>query len=207
LFAAVLLLSPAPTIAPGTIKRMTPNQLRLLQQSFNKIEPELDRFGAIFYDRLFAIAPEMRSLFRNDLKAQQAKFMKVIGEVVQLHLRAMISLPATSQVSSEAMLPGAFWSGRVHAAYGVRIEDFESMKAALIWALNEMLRDQSTPETRQAWSIAYDIVARAMQRGMTSAEDKDAETRMDLQTRAVDGGSGNHDHEATAFLRMLDGRF
>src|SRR5690242_12183759 len=107
---------------------MIPAQLRLLQRSFSKIEPVAEQFGTIFYERLFAIAPEMRPLFRTDIKAQQSKFMKVIAEVVQLHLRAMISLPATAQVSGEVMIPGAFWSGKLHAAYGVRMEDFDSMK-------------------------------------------------------------------------------
>ena len=75
---------------------MTPAQLRLLQRSYAKIEPMADQFGAIFYARLFTIAPEIRPLFRTDLKAQQSKFMKVIKEVVQLYLRAIVSLAGDS---------------------------------------------------------------------------------------------------------------
>lgn len=182
---------------------MTPAQLRILQRSFARIEPIADRFGTIFYERLFTIAPEMRPLFRTDIKAQQSKFMKVIGEVVQLHLRAMISLPVTAQTNGEATLPGAYWSGKLHAAYGVRMEDFESMKLALLWALEEVLGDELTPDVQSAWVAAYDVVARAMQSGMESAEEEEIEPETGMQTRL----QATDDEEATtAFLRMLGER-
>ena len=182
---------------------MTPAQLRLLQRSFSQVEPVAEQFGTMFYERLFAIAPEMKQLFRTDIKAQQAKFMKVIAEVVQLHLRAMISLPVTAQASGEAMLPGAYWSGKLHAAYGVRMEDFDSMKQALIWALKEVLKDGLTVEVQEAWVAAYDIVVRAMQPGMDSAEDDDVEPEGDMHARLQDA---ENDEGATAFLKMLGER-
>lgn len=182
---------------------MIPAQLRLLQRSFSKIEPVAEQFGTIFYERLFAIAPEMRPLFRTDIKAQQSKFMKVIAEVVQLHLRAMISLPATAQVSGEVMIPGAFWSGKLHAAYGVRMEDFDSMKQALIWALRQTLGNDLTPEVEEAWVAAYDIVARAMKTGMDSPEDQDLEPESDMHARLQ---SAEREDEGAAFLRTLGER-
>ena len=183
---------------------MTPAQLRLLQRSFMKIEPIAEQFGTIFYERLFEIAPEMRPLFRTDIKAQQSKFMKVIAEVVQLHLRAMISLPATAQTNGEAMLPGAYWSGKLHAAYGVRMEDFESMKLALVWALEQVLGDELTPDVRGAWSAAYDVVARAMQSGMeVEQQEQESEPESGMQTRLQ---AAENEEATTAFLRMLGER-
>jgi hemoglobin-like flavoprotein len=123
--------------------------------------------------------------------------------VVQLHLRAMISLPVTAQSDNEAMLPGAYWSGKLHAAYGVRMEDFESMKQALVWALEQVLGDELTPDVRGAWSVAYDVVARAMQSGMEGAEEEEIEPETGMQTRL----QAAEDEEATtAFLRMLGER-
>ena len=182
---------------------MTPAQLRHLQRSFSKVEPVAEQFGTMFYERLFAIAPEMKPLFRTDIKAQQSKFMKVIGEVVQLHLRAMISLPATAQASGEAMLPGAYWSGKLHAAYGVRMEDFEKMKEALLWALEQALKDDLTPEVQDAWIAAYDIVVRAMKPGMDSPEEEEAEPEVNMQTRLQDA---EEEEGGTAFLKMLGER-
>ena len=162
---------------------MTPAQLRLLQRSFAKIEPMADQFGAIFYARLFTTAPEIRPLFRTDLKAQQSKFMKVIKEVVQLHLRAIVSLPVTADASSRAVLPGAFWSGKLHAAYGVRTEDYAIMKSALVWALDKTLGAEATDEVKGAWSAAYDIVVNAMEEGMNSPEDDETEPANEMKSR------------------------
>ena len=185
------------------VNRMTPAQLRLLQRSFGKIEPFAEQFGAMFYDRLFIIAPDIKPMFRTDLKAQQSKFMKVIGEVVQLHLRAMISLPVTAQASGEVTLPGAFWSGKLHAAYGVRMEDFERMKEALIWALEQALGPDMSPEVRDAWHTAYDIVVRSMQTGMTSDEDDEREPDNNLQQRL---NTADVEQGADTFLNMLGKR-
>jgi nitric oxide dioxygenase len=182
---------------------MTPAQLRLLQRSFARIEPLAEQFGTVFYDRLFVIAPEMKALFRTDIKAQQSKFMKVIGEVVQLHLRAMISLPVTAQTSGEAMLPGAYWSGKLHAAYGVRMEDFDKMKEALVWALQHTLKDELTPDIVEAWSAAYDIVVRAMQSGMESGEDDEIEPESNMKLRLNDTES---EEEGSNFLKILGER-
>jgi hypothetical protein len=144
----------------------------------------------------------MRPLFRTDLKAQQSKFMKVIGEVVQLHLRAMISLPVTAPTSGEAMLPGAYWSGKLHAAYGVRLEDFDKMKEALVWALGQTLKEEFTPEMAEAWSLAYDVVVRAMQSGMESDEEDEKEPETNMQIRL----NQTESEETAAFLRILGDR-
>ena len=171
---------------------MTPAQLRLLQRSFAKIEPMADEFGTVFYARLFTIAPEIRPLFRTDLKAQQSKFMKVIKEVVQLHLRAIVSLPVTADASSRAVLPGAFWSGKLHAAYGVRIEDYAIMKSALVWALEKTLGAEATDDVKDAWSAAYDIVVNAMEGGMVSSEDDEVEPEHEMKSRLDAAGDSEN---------------
>jgi hypothetical protein len=40
---------------------MTPGQVKLVQQSFAKVAPIADKAADLFYDRLFTIAPEVRS--------------------------------------------------------------------------------------------------------------------------------------------------
>ena len=44
---------------------MTPEQVDLVQDSFAKVAPIADKAADLFYDRLFAIAPEVRRLFAN----------------------------------------------------------------------------------------------------------------------------------------------
>lgn len=162
---------------------MTPAQIRILNRSFARIEPVSDQFGTIFYQRLFIIAPELRPMFGTDLKIQQSKFMKVIKEVVHVNLRSIVSLPVTAAASASAVVPGAFWSGKLHAAYGVRLEDYATVKSALLWALEKTLADECTTEVRDAWSLAYDIIAGAMREGMISPEDDDVEPENAMQRR------------------------
>ena len=49
---------------------MTPEQVKLVQDSFAKVVPIAGTAADLFYDRLFAIAPEVRPLFPDDLTEQ-----------------------------------------------------------------------------------------------------------------------------------------
>jgi hypothetical protein len=49
---------------------MTPNQIALVQDSFKKVVPIAATAADLFYDRLFAIAPQFRPLFPLDLREQ-----------------------------------------------------------------------------------------------------------------------------------------
>ena len=65
---------------------MTPEQVKLVQQTFGQVAPIADKAADLFYDRLFAIAPEVRSLFPGDLTEQKKKLMQMIAvAVTNLH--------------------------------------------------------------------------------------------------------------------------
>lgn len=154
---------------------MTPAQLRVLKQTYRRIQPYSDQFGLVFYERLFATAPDLKTMFGTDIKTQQAKFMKVIKEFVELNMRSAISLPVTANNTEGAIIPGAYWAGKLHMAYGVRLEDYDKMKSALLWALEKVLGNEYTPEVRDTWSQAYDLIAGSMREGMLSSEDDETE--------------------------------
>ena len=54
---------------------MTPQQIDLVQSSFKKVVPIAGTAADLFYDRLFEIAPEVRSMFPQDLSEQKKKLM------------------------------------------------------------------------------------------------------------------------------------
>jgi nitric oxide dioxygenase len=54
---------------------MTLQQVNQVQASFVKIVPIADRAAALFYGRLFEIAPETRGLFRCAMDKQGRKLM------------------------------------------------------------------------------------------------------------------------------------
>ena len=63
--------------------QMTSQQIALVRESFAKIVPASEQAAVLFYDRLFAVDPSTRPLFRGDMKSQGAKLMAAIGSVVE----------------------------------------------------------------------------------------------------------------------------
>jgi len=62
---------------------MTPEQISLVQESFRFVLPIRNEAAAIFYRRLFAINPDLRSLFANaDMTDQGRKLVTALAFVV-----------------------------------------------------------------------------------------------------------------------------
>jgi hemoglobin-like flavoprotein len=86
---------------------MTPQQIELVQTSFRKVVPIAGTAADLFYDRLFETAPEVRSMFPQDMKEQKAKLMGMLGTAVSnLH-------------KLDEILPAVRALGERHKGYGV----------------------------------------------------------------------------------------
>jgi len=122
---------------------MTPEQAKLVQQSFSGIVPIADKAAVIFYDRLFEIAPQVRSLFPSDMEEQRGKLMATLTAVVG----GLTNLPS--------ILPAASALARRHVSYGARAEHYPVVGAALLWTLEKGLGEGWTPDVADAWKAAY----------------------------------------------------
>lgn len=129
---------------------MTPQQIALVRESFAKVVPIKEQAAALFYDRLFAIDPSTRPLFRGDMKSQGAKLMAAIGAVVK------------SLDRIETMLDDLRALARRHDRYGVQESHYASVGAALLWTLEQGLGFDFTPEVQDAWATAYGLLSSAM---------------------------------------------
>jgi hemoglobin-like flavoprotein len=145
---------------------MTPSQIRAVHNSYAKIEPIAQQVGEKFYNRLFSMAAETRKLFPEDMSKQHLAFMNVVAQLVNLHLRSLISLPVTQQDNAEAAMPSMRKLGKEHAKWGVIPAHFGLMRKALMDTLAEMLGDTLTPDLREAWHGAFDVMAKVMQNGL-----------------------------------------
>src|SRR5947208_17082362 len=130
---------------------MTPEQVKLVQQSFAKVAPITDKAADLFYDRLFTIAPEVRSLFPSDLTEQKKKLMQMIATAV------------TNLHQIEKIIPAVEELGRRHLGYGVTPKHYEPVGAALLWTLEQGLGPDFTPPVKAAWTETYITVAGVMQ--------------------------------------------
>ena len=119
---------------------MTPDQIRAIQDSFAKVVPISDEAAALFYGRLFEIAPELKPLFHGDMTEQGRKLMSTLAVVVNglSHL--------------ETILPAASALAKRHVGYGVKAEHYAPVGAALLWTLERGLGTQWTPELAAAWA-------------------------------------------------------
>jgi hemoglobin-like flavoprotein len=126
---------------------MTPDQVKAIQESFAKVVPISEQAAALFYGRLFEIAPAARPLFRGDLEEQGRKLMGMLGAVVN------------GLGNIETILPAASALAKRHVDYGVKAADYEPVGAALLWTLERGLRAQWTPEVKAAWTEAYTVLA------------------------------------------------
>ena len=142
---------------------MIPDQIKAIQHSFDKVSPIADQAAALFYGRLFEIAPEVKPLFRGDMTEQGRKLMATLAVVVQ------------GLDNLESVLPAASALAKRHVGYGVRAADYAPVGAALLWTLEQGLGEAFTPDVREAWVEAWQIVAGAMVTGMRNAELEDVE--------------------------------
>lgn len=129
---------------------MTPEKVKLVQDSFRKVVPIVDVAADIFYDRLFSIAPEVRPLFPADMSEQKKKLMGVLGVAVNnLHQVATI-LPVVKEL------------GAKHVDYGVKDEHYDTVGAALLFTLEKGLGDDWNDDLAEAWTETYVTVATVM---------------------------------------------
>jgi hemoglobin-like flavoprotein len=136
---------------------MTPEQISLVQTSFGHLGGELPDMTARFYEVLFAGDPALRSLFPSDMTEQRIKFADKLTEIV----RSISDL--------EALLEQTRALGARHVGYGARVPHYTSIGAALIEALATTLGDRFDSETREAWALAYNLVAETMLEGASAA--------------------------------------
>jgi hemoglobin-like flavoprotein len=129
---------------------MTPTQIQLVQDSFKKVAPIANIAADLFYDRLFVLAPEVRSLFPEDLTEQKKKLMQMLATAV------------TNLHRAETILPAVQALGRRHAGYGVTDKHYEVVGEALLWTLGQGLGAGFTPAVKEAWTQTYLTVAGVM---------------------------------------------
>ncbi len=122
---------------------MTPEQVKSVQDSFAKVVPIADTAAAIFYDRLFEIAPETRALFPAEMTEQRRKLIATLAAVVN------------GLGNLDSILPTASALAKRHVGYGVTAKHYEPVGEALLWTLQRGLGSAWTVEVAAGWIAAY----------------------------------------------------
>lgn len=129
---------------------MTDHEIGLVRESFAHLHRRKIETAAMFYGRLFEIAPEVRPLFKGDIAAQGVKLMETLTVAI-----ATLRDPGGLTALLKKL-------GRAHSGYGVEERHYDSVGAALIWTLQTSLGPAFTPELERAWTSLYRDIASAM---------------------------------------------
>ena len=136
---------------------MTPEQITLVQASFERLGPDLPVLATRFYQELFARDPALRPLFTTPMELQKVKFVEKLTEIVR-------AFPRLDELLGHTRALGAR-----HVGYGVRAADYRILGDALLAALAAILGDSFDAPTREAWTLAYNLVAETMLEGAAAA--------------------------------------
>jgi nitric oxide dioxygenase len=129
---------------------MTPDDVELVQSTFEQVRPISQETAGMFYGRLFEIAPDVKPLFKGDMAEQGRKLMATLAVVIgSLH-----SLPT--------ILPAVSTLAKKHVEYGVKPSHYAAVGAALLWTLERGLGAAWTPEAAKAWTDAYNTLSNFM---------------------------------------------
>ena len=137
---------------------MTPEEKKLVQESFAKVAPMADQAAALFYLKLFRHDPALRALFKGDMQEQGRKLMTMLATAVGALDRIESIVPAVQDLA------------RRHVHYGVRPEHYDLVGAALLETLQEGLGGEFTPAARSAWATVYVVLASTMKDAAYSDE-------------------------------------
>lgn len=136
---------------------MKPPHKHLIRKSFATVEAHGSIAALIFYRRLFELDPELRPLFKGDIEVQAKKLTDMLGSLISL-----LEQGEALEAELEAM-------GARHAGYGVQDSHYATVGEALLTMVEEVLGDDYTAETEEAWTILYQAVEMLMKRGAAAA--------------------------------------
>ena len=147
-------------------------QVELLEQSFDEIKPHANEFVGSFYENLFTANPEAQPLFdTTDMEAQKKKLLSSLVLVVE-------------NLRKPDVLNGALRGlGARHVKYGALPEHYPLVGSALLTTFEQYLKEDWTPQVKQAWIDAYVAISDIM---LDGAEYSEAEIALPTPTGRIE---------------------
>jgi hemoglobin-like flavoprotein len=136
---------------------MTPQQVQMIQTTWQSVVPIKEKAAELFYGKLFELDPSLQPLFKGDMKEQGRKLM------------AMINVVVTNLDKLDTLVPAVQDLGKRHLGYGVTDSHYATVGGALLWTLGAGLGDAFTEEVKGAWAEAYGVLAGVMTEAAATA--------------------------------------
>jgi nitric oxide dioxygenase len=131
---------------------MTTKNIELVKNSWALVAAmDMETVGALFYNRLFEIAPEVKPMFSKTTIPGQSK-----------KLLAMLSYVIAKLDKLDDIIDEVAKLAQRHEGYGVKAAHYTAVGAALLWTLEQGLGTQWNEELKAAWVDVYTILSGAM---------------------------------------------
>ncbi len=128
------------------MQSLAPRHRALVRRSFSRVACCHPQIAQCFFDRLFALDPEIERLFPADLSAHRRKLMQMLALLV-----SALDEPDRFADLTRKLIER-------HLGYGVQLQHFRLAREALLWALEQNLGSQFTPPVRAAWTAFYEAI-------------------------------------------------
>ena len=133
--------------------------IKLLENSFDRVKDDSVNFSASFYSKLFHYHPELKPLFEKaDLATQEKKLVVSLAVIVE-------NLRNPQQLTMALKSLGAY-----HQQVGTIREHYPYVGQAIVETFAEYLGSRWDSNTHKAWLDAYNLIAEIMLEGAKNPE-------------------------------------
>lgn len=140
----------APAIDPLTRLPLDTALVARLRATYERVRAHDVQLATLFYDKLFAAAPQLRPMFRGDLDSQRLKLVQALDAVV-----TNFEHPAENAAMLAAL-------GQRHAQYGAKPEHYALVVRLLVESMQSLLGPDADPSALQEWTMALRLVSNQM---------------------------------------------
>ncbi|OLS28809.1 MAG: Bacterial hemoglobin [Candidatus Heimdallarchaeota archaeon LC_2] len=129
---------------------MSEREKLLIVNSWKSLSNEYKIVAHTFYEKLFILEPNLKQLFKNDIRIQEIKFMDSLDYL----LKRMDNLEESTKKMKKL--------GLKHKGYGTKVKHYTVFWKALQYTFEFYLKDEYTEEVHIAWEKLYESVAESM---------------------------------------------
>lgn len=129
-----------------------------LRTSYGQVRENGLGLAEIFYAKLFAAAPHLRSMFRTEPAVQAEKLIASLDAIVR-----NLEAPEANAEMLAAL-------GRRHVGYGAKPEHYELVIEMLVGSMQELLGSRADQRSLDEWRMALRLVSNQMIEAARAAE-------------------------------------
>jgi hemoglobin-like flavoprotein len=129
---------------------MKTQEIDTIETTWDYVITNTEEAGKLFYDRLFEESPELKPLFKGDMKDQERKLI------------SLITFAVSKLRNIDEIIDDVKALGTRHKQYGVKDEYYSNVASALLWTLEQGLGDKWNEEVKEAWTTLYMTLAGIM---------------------------------------------